>query len=50
MNGKSSSSVADQADHADHAGQVQIKRDKCRTSGSCMRNADETDKVIYYKL
>ena len=50
MNGKSSSSVADQSDHADQAGQVQIKQDKCITSKLCRRNAYQADKVIYYKL
>ena len=32
MNGKSSLSVTDQADNADQAGQVKIKRNKCRSS------------------
>ena len=49
-NGKISSSGTDQADHADQTGQVQIKRDKCRSSGSCMRKIDQTDQIIYYNL
>ena len=47
--GKSNSCVADQADHADKAGQVQIKRNKCRTSGPCRRNADHRTLFIILK-
>ena len=49
-NSKSSSVGTYQADHADQAGQVQIKRDKCRSSGSYRRKPDQTDQIIYYNL
>lgn len=49
-NGKSSSTGTDQADHVDQAGQMQIKQDKCRLSGSCRRESDQTNQIIYYNL
>ena len=41
-NGKISSTGTDQADHAD--------QDKCRSSGLCRKESDQTDQIIYYNL
>jgi len=41
-----------QAEAQAKPGQMQIKPNKCkcRTSESCRKNADQADKIIYYKL